>query len=160
MTGTFKIYGILAIILALGAAAWGLVQWDNHRLGKAYDAGVAAERAAWEAKAKEAVQEIVSKGNASTRASEATADKARATASTTIAASKAANIAIVEKITHAYEQAPAVVDCGPDRKPQPLPAGVLEGLSEARSAALGGSPATSGGLQPAQRGRPANAPTD
>lgn len=152
-----KVYGTIALVLILGAMVWAVVHWDNNRLKASYDRGVLAERALWQAEVQKAKAAVQVKSNALTLASEAAADQARLNASKTTAASSAANQTTVEKITDAYEAEP-LAPCRADAVPKRLPAGVLEGLGEARSAALGGTTATTGGLQPTQRGRPTDAP--
>ena len=157
MTSTLKLYGSIALLILLGLLVWGINSWDNNRLEAAYERGVAAERALWTAKAAEANDLANSTANNNTLISENTADQARANASKTTAASTAASQSIVEKISYVYRTSPPTA-CHPDGVPQPLPAGVLEGLDQARSAALGQAATTPGGLQPAQRNRPASAP--
>ena len=157
MTSTLKLYGGIALLILLGLSVWGISNWDNNRLAAAYDRGVEAERALWVAKATEANDLANSKANNNTLISENTADQARDKASKTTAASTAASQTIVEKISYVYRTSPPTA-CHPDGIPQPLPAGVLEGLDQARSAALGQTATAPGGLQPTQRNRPAAAP--
>ncbi len=152
MTSTLKLYGGIALLILLGLSVWGISNWDNNRLGAAYDQGVAVERALWVAKAAEANDLANSTANSNTLVSENTADQARDEASKTTAASTAASQSIVEKISYVYRTSPPTA-CHPDGIPQPLPAGVLEGLDQARSAALGQAATASGGLQPTQRNR-------
>lgn len=152
-----KVYGTIALVLILGAMVWAVVHWDNNRLKASYDRGVLAERTLWQAEVRKAKLAVQAKSNALTLASEDAADQARLDASKTTAASSAANQTTVEKITDAYEAEP-LAPCRADAVPKRLPAGVLEGLGEARAAALGGTTAATSGLQPTQRGRPADAP--
>ena len=152
-----KVYGTIALVLILGVVVWSVIHWDNSRLQAEYDRGVLAERGVWQAEVAKAKAAAQAKTNALTLASEAAADQARLDASKTTAASSAANQTTVEKITDAYEAEP-LAPCRADAVPKHLPARVLEGLGEARSAALGGTTTTTGGLQPTQRGRPADAP--
>ena len=151
MTSTFKLYGGIALLIILGLMVWGVVSWDNNRLQASFDEGVMQERSQWVAKAAEAAAKQAAEANQKTLISEAAADQAQAKAGVTIAASTAQSHSIVEKINHAYDAAPPVV-CSPDAA-QPLPSGVLEGLREARSAALGQAPTAPGGLQPTERSR-------
>lgn len=150
MTSTLKLYGGIALLILLGLMAWGVKNWDDNRMTREYDRGVNDERGLWVASQFNANQKAMGESNTATVASEGVADQARTEASTTTAASAAANQSTVEKITYAYASAPPVA-CRSDAGPGALPGGVLEGLSEARSAALGGSPAPTGRLQPAQR---------
>lgn len=158
MTSTLKLYGGIALLALLMLAGWGVVHWDNNRLDAAYDSGVQAERTIWMAAADKAKAEAAAKANADTLASEKAADEARLTAGKTTAASSAANQTTVEKITDAYKAEP-LAPCRSDGVPQPLPAGVLEGLGEARTAALGQATTSPSGLQPTKRKRSADAST-
>lgn len=146
MTSTFKLYGTIALIVILGLMAWGVKTWDSNRLEAQFQAGELAERTKWQAAQTKATEEAVIESNRDTVASEDAADKARDAADKIIADSKATTQTIVEKIVYAYRTAPATACL-----PTDLPLGVQQGLSEARSAALGGSAATPGGLQPAER---------
>jgi hypothetical protein len=146
VTSTFKLYGTIALIVILGLMAWGVKNWDSNRLEAQFEAGELAERAKWQAAQKEATDKAVIESNQDTLASEGVADEARDAAGKTIAASTAATQTIVEKIVYAYRTAPPTACL-----PTDLPLGVQAGLSEARSAALSGSSAAPGGLQPAER---------
>lgn len=156
MTSTIKLYGGIALLILLGLLVWGINTWDNNRLEAAFNEGVQSERVLWVTAAADANSKAAAKGNSDTLTSESIADQARAKASTITAASTAASDSIVEKITYVYRNTPPT-PCHPDGVPQPLPAGVLEGLDQARAAALGQASTTSGGLQPAQRSRPTSA---
>lgn len=147
MTSTLKLYGGVALLLLLSVMAFSVIHWDNKRLAEQYTAGQLAERAVWVAAQADANTKAVTKGNTDTLISEKVADQARVEASTITAASTAANQTTVEKITYAYA-AVTPTACNPD---VPLPAGVLEGLREARFAALGNTSTTSGGLQSTKR---------
>ena len=146
MTSTFKLYGILALVIVFGLMAWGVKSWDSNRLEAQYQAGELAERNKWQAAQAEAAKQATIEGNRDTLASEKVSDEARDAAGKTTAASTAASQTIVEKIVYAYRTAPATTCL-----PTDLPLGVQAGLREARSAALGGTPATSSGLQPTER---------
>lgn len=152
MTSTLKLYGGIALLILLGLAVWGINTWDNNRLSAAFDEGVLTEQAKWVKAAADANSKAQAKGNSDTLTSENIADQARAKASTITAASTATNDSIVEKITYVYRTSPPAA-CHPDDIPQPLPVGVLEGLNQARSAALGQAVTASRGLQPTERSR-------
>ena len=158
MTGTFKLYGGIALVVLLGFMVWGINNWDNNRLQAAFDEGVLTEQAKWVKAAADANSRATAKANSDTLTSEAIADQARAKASSITAASTAINQTTVEKISYAYDSAPKI-PCSPGAPPAHLPDGVLEGLSEARSAALGQTATAPGGLQPTQRRRSTDAPT-
>ena len=157
MTSTLKLYGGIALLILLGLAVWGINKWDDNRLNAAFDEGVRTEQAKWVKAAADANSKAQARGNSDTLTSESIADQARVEASKTTAASTAASQSIVEKISYVYRTSPPTA-CPPDGLPQPLPAGVLEGLSEARSAALGQTSTTTGGLQPTQRSGSTTAP--
>lgn len=157
MTSTLKLYGGIALLILLGLAVWGINNWDNNRLEAAFNEGVLTEQAKWVKAAADANSKAQAKGNSDTLLSENTADQARVEASKTTAASTAASQSIVEKISYVYRTSPPTA-CHPDGVPQPLPVGVLEGLDQARSAALGQAATASGGLQPTQRNQPTAAP--
>ena len=150
MTSTLKLYGSIALIVIFGFVVWGVINWDNNRLEAAFNEGVESERALWVTGAANANSKAAAEGNTKTLISEAVADQSNEQASKIIAASTAASQTIVEKISYVYRTSPPPA-CPPDGLPQPLPAGVLEGLSEARSAALGQTSTTTSGLQPTQR---------
>lgn len=150
MTSTLKLYGGIAFLAILILAGWGVAHWDNNRLEAAFNEGVQTERLLWVTAATDAKDKATAQANTNTLISERTADQARVTAEAITAASTAVNQSIVEKITRAYQTNPQA-SCDPDAAPVDLPDGVLEGLSEARSAALGSASAASGRLQPAKR---------
>lgn len=145
-----KVYGTIALVLILGVVVWSVIHWDNSRLQAEYDRGVLAERGVWQAEVAKAKAAVQAKTNALTLKSEHTADTARTLGQAVVAATLAANQSTLEKIEDAYKAEP-MVPCRSDAVPKRLPAGVLDGLAEARAAALSGSSATSGGLQPTQR---------
>ncbi len=156
MTSTLKLYGSIALMVIFGLVVWGVISWDNNRLEAAFNEGVESERALWVTAAANANSKAAAEGNTKTLISEAVSDQSNEQASKIIAANTAASNSIVEKLTHAYDAAPPVTCISAD--PQPLPPGVLQGLSEARSAALGQTSTTTGGLQPTQRSRSTTAP--
>lgn len=145
MTSTLKLYGGIALLLILILVGWGIKNWDNNRLETSFKSGEQTERGKWEAASNKAKAEAIEKANSDTLASEAAADQARSNATAVTAASAAANKTTVEKISYAYQNAPPA-PCRSDTLP--LPVGVLEGLSEARSAALGQAVTAQSGLQP------------
>lgn len=155
MNANLKLYGTIAMLIVLVIIGVLVNHWDNGRLTARFEAGKMNERAIWVTAQADANTKAQARTDANTLASEAVADQARNTADTVTSASKAANHSTVEKISYAYITAPPL-PCTPG----PLPAGVLEGLAEARFAALGGAVAATGGLQPGSRSGPADAPAD
>ena len=155
MTSTLKLYGSIALLVILVITGIAIVRWDSNRMKAQFEAGEMAERALWVAQQADANQKAQTKSNADTTTSEGVADKARSDAAATTSASSAANQTIVEKIVYAYRTAPPAA-CVPG----PLPVGVLDGLNQARSAALGGDLAAPSGLQPTKRQRSTDAPND
>lgn len=155
MNSTLKLYGSIALLIIVILAGIFIVRWDSNRLEAKFEAGKLAERAIWQQAQTDANQKAQAESNTSTVTSEGVADKARSDAAATTSASTAANQTIVEKIVYAYRTAPPAACI-----PGPLPAGVLDGLNQARSAALGGDLAAPSGLQPTQRQRSTDAPND
>ena len=155
MNSTLKLYGSIALLIIVILAGIFIVRWDSNRLEAKFEAGKLAERALWQANQAESNREAQAESNTSTVTSESVADTSRDQANKTTSASSAANQTIVEKIVYAYRTAPPAACI-----PGPLPAGVLDGLNQARSAALGGDLAAPSGLQPTQRQRSTDAPND
>lgn len=154
-----KVYGTIALVLILGVVVGSVIYWDNSRLQAEYDRGVLAERGVWQAEVAKAKAAVHAKTNALTLKSEQTADTARTLAQAVTAATLAANQSTLEKIEDAYKAEP-MVPCRSDTVPKRLPGGVLDGLAEARAAALGGTSTSSGGLQSTQRKQSASPPDD
>lgn len=127
---------ILAVLAALAAAAWGVHHWDAGRQRASYEAGELAERGRWEQAKANAVDKAASRAQAATLTAEQAGDTAKAQTAASGALAAKQTQSTVESITHAYiAENPPV--CVPDGRPVPLPAGVLKGLDEARSAAVG-----------------------
>lgn len=145
-----KLYGGIALLVILCLTGWAINNWDNNRLAASFNEGVQSERAIWVSAAANAQEKAQQEERAATLASEAVGDLARQQAQAFIKASTAATQATMEMTRNAYESAPPV-ECRSDAVPRALPDGVLEGLNQARSAALGQAVAASRGLQPAQR---------
>lgn len=126
----------IALVGALIGAIWAVNHWDNGRLARAHDAGVAEERGRWENASGKAVAGALSAAQAATGASEAAGDTARSKNAAATVSTTAATQHTVDEVTHAYSTTPAPV-CRPDGAPVPIPASVLDQLARARRAALG-----------------------
>lgn len=127
---------IIAVLVALAAAVWGIHHWDAGRLQASYAAGEQAERTRWEQAKASAVSNAASRAQAATLAAERAGDTARTQTAAGGALAAKQTQSTVESITHAYiTEKPPV--CVPDGRPVPLPAGVLKGLDEARRSAVG-----------------------
>lgn len=103
---------------------------------KAYDSGVQAERATWQAAQDKAGREQAARESRAQSASEEVSDRTRSETTAAVSAASTETEKSIERIEYVYLENPAAASpCRPDGGPAPIPDLVQDELRKARGAA-------------------------